>query len=371
MSSRNFLHYLLLIARPTVLFLVGALTLGFVLAVNAGLVGVVLELLLVLWLFNYGYVLLEHTANGAREPPVLSIEMLNPVNEYRPLLQLAIVVMACGALWLLARNLSVALALALGVLAFIALPASIGALGVGNSILQAINPLALWHIVLSLRMAYVVIVVVVLTYGVGLSLLASASLLPSWLLIVLAQFSWLSVFALIGGALYEHRHVLGHEPIDTPERRAAHAQGLLDRERARVMDTIYGEARGGNLAGAWQTIERELAVQNYAFEYYDWLMERLDRLDNRRLAARLAQDYITRALGRDNARVTRLVQRCLAADARFRPRSGAETLRVAELSRLAGDRSSAQALLVDFEQHFPGDRGSTQAAAMAEQLRRN
>ena len=124
------------------------------------------------------------------------------------------------------------------------------------------------------------------------------------------------------------------------------------------MDTIYGEARGGNLAGAWQTIERELALQNYAFEYYDWLLERLDRLDNRRLAARLAQDYITRALGRDNARVTRLVQRCLAADPRFRPRSGAETLRVAELSRLAGDRSSAQALLVDFEQHFPGDRGS-------------
>ena len=99
-------------------------------------------------------------------------------------------------------------------------------------------------------------------------------------------------------------------------------------------------------------------MQNYAFEFYDWLLERLDRLDNRRLASRLAQDYISRALGRDNARVTRLVQRCLAADPAFRPRSGAETLRVAELSRLAGDRSSAQALLVDFERHFPGDRGS-------------
>ena len=142
-----------------------------------------LALLLVLWLFNYAYVLLEQIANGAREPPVLAIEMLNPVNEHRPLLQLAIVVMAYGALWLLARNLSVALALALGVLAFIALPASIGALGVGNSILQAINPLALWHIVLSLRMAYVVIVVVVLARRRGAVAAGQRSLLPSWLLI--------------------------------------------------------------------------------------------------------------------------------------------------------------------------------------------
>jgi hypothetical protein len=371
MSMRNFLHYLLLIVRPTVVFLIGALTLGFVLALSVGLAGIVLALLLLIWLFNYAYVLLEHIANGAREPPVLAVEMLNPVNEQRPLLQLAIVLLVYGALRLLTHYLGNAIALVLEVLAFIALPASIGALGVSNNFLQAINPLALWHIVQSLRMAYVAIVALVLTYGVGLSLLTSHSLLPSWLLLMLAQFAWLSVFSLIGGSLYEQRHVLGHEAIDTPERRAARVRWELDRERARFMDTIYGEARGGNLAGAWQTIERELALQNYAFEYYDWLLERLGGLDDRRLASRLAQDYITRALARDNARVTRLVQRCLAADPQFRPRSGAETLRVAELSRLAGDRSSAQALLRDFEQHFPGDPGIAQVAAMADQLRRS
>ena len=370
-SLPKFLHYLLLPARPTVAFLVAALTLGFLLALHGGLPGMLLALLLLIWLFNYAYVLLEHIANGRREPPVLAIEMLNPVNEQRPLMQLAIVLVVYGALRLLADYVSPAFAVVLELLAFIALPASIGALGVGNRFLQAINPMALWHIVQSLRMVYVGIVVVVLTYGLSLSLLASGSLLASWLLIPLAQFAWLSVFALIGGSLYERREALGHEAIDTPERRAAHARWLLDRERARFMDTIYGEARGGNLAGAWQTVERELAQQNYAFEFYDWLFERLGRLDNRRLAQRLAQDYITRALARDNARVTRLVQRCLAADPQFRPRSGAETLRVAELSRLAGDRSSAQALLIDFEQHFPGDLGLAQAAAMAEQLRRS
>jgi hypothetical protein len=43
---------------------------------------------------------------------------------------------------------------------------------------------------------------------------------------------------------------------------------------------------------------------------------------------------------------------------------------VAELARLAGDRSSALALLADFGQHFPGDISLARAASMAEQLRR-
>jgi hypothetical protein len=371
MSSLKFVHYLLLPARPTVAVLIVALTLGFLLALHGGLPGIVLGLLLLIWLFNYAYVLLEQIANGAREPPVLAIEMLNPVNEPRPLLQLAIVLVVYGALRLVAHYLSPLLVLALEILACIALPASIGALGVGDSLLQAVNPLALWQIMRSLQMAYAAIVVLVLLYGLSLSLLASRSLLPWWLLIPAAQFAWLSVFSLIGGSLYERREALGHEAIDTPERRAARAQLQLESERARFMDTVYGEARGGNLAAAWRTIERELARQNYAFEFYDWMLQPLSRLDDRRLAARLAQDYVSRALARDNARVTRLAQRCIAADASFRPRSGAETLRVAELARLAGDRSTAQALLIGFEQHFPGDSALAQALALAEQLRRD
>lgn len=370
MSTAKFLRYLLLPASPTVLFLIVGLSLGFLLAEHSGLLGILLALLLLTWLFNYAYVLLEQIANGTREPPVLAIEMLNPVNEYRPLLQLLIVLVVYGALRLLAYYVSPVPAVALEVLAFIALPASIGALGVGDNFLQAVNPLALWQIVQALRMAYFGIVVLVLVAGLALSLLASQSLLPSWLLIPAAQFAWLSVFSLIGGCLYEQRQALGHDAIDTPERRTARAQQQLDRERARFIDTIYGEARGGNLAAAWHTIEGELSAQNYAFDYYDWLLERLGKLDNPRLASRLAQDYVSRALTRDNARVTRLVQRCLATNPSFRPRSGAQTLRVAELARLAGDRNTAQALLVDFEQHFPGDVALAQAASMAQQLRR-
>ena len=89
----------------------------------------------------------------------------------------------------------------------------------------------------------------------------------------------------------------------------------------------------------------------------------------------MAQDYIRRALARDNGRVTELVRARLALDAQFRPYSAVETLRVAELVRLAGDRASAQRLLSDFAQEFPDApaelqvRARNEAAAIARDSR--
>jgi hypothetical protein len=350
MSFSSFIRYLLLPARPTVLLLIAMLTLGLLLASQVGLFGIVLQILLLSWLLSYGYVLLERIANGAAEPPVLAVEMLNPVNEPRALLQVALVVAVGAGLHLLAELVNAELAIALACVALLALPASIGALGAGDA-RQAANPVVLWRIM----------------QGLGVRRAQA----PGWLLIPVGQFAWLSLFALIGGALYEQRLALGYEPIDSPERRAQRAQRSLDNERSRFLDRVYGEARGGNLAAAWDSIERELAARDHAFDFYDWLLERLTRLPSAPLAARLAQDYIRRALGHDNARVIVVARRCVSADADFHPRSSAETLRVAELARLAGDRVTARALLAHFERHFPGDAAASQAARMAAQLRRD
>ncbi|MGH8231515.1 MAG: hypothetical protein ACRESY_06820 [Steroidobacteraceae bacterium] len=371
MSISSFIRYLLLPARPTVLLLIALLTLGLLLAQHGGLIGIALQVLLLSWLLSYGYVLLERIANGAAEPPVLAIEMLNPVNEPRALLQVALVLAVAGALRLLSELVNADLALALAGAALLALPASIGALGAGDGALQALNPVVLWRIIHGLGLSYLWIVLAVVLELGGLTLLAGPAQVPEWLLIPLAQFLWLSLFALIGGALYEQRQALGYEPIDSPERRAQRAQQSLEHERSRFLDRVYGEARGGNLAAAWDSIERELASRDHAYEFYDWLLERLTRLPSAPLAARLAQDYIRRALGHDNARVTVLARRCLALDADFRPRSGAETLRVAELAQLAGDRVTARALLAEFDRHFPDDAAAARVAVMAAQLRRD
>jgi hypothetical protein len=371
MPASLFLRYALLPTHFTVLVLVAVVSFGLTLSQYAGLYGLPLELTLLSWLFNYAFVLLEAVANGAREPPVLAIEMLNPFNESRPIFQLVLAIIVAIVLGAVAYFVDVPLAIVLGIAVFVAMPASTGALAIANSVWQAVHPAVLWHIARTLGLSYVVIVGAVLGYGALIWWLGASGHAPMWLANLISIFAWLSIFALIGGALFEHRDALGHEAIDSPELRAARLQNEIDRERNRFLDKVHAQARGGNLAGAWHTLEGELAVQKYSFEYYDWLLDRLEDRDDQRLAGRLAQDYIARALGRDNARAALIAQRGLRADPTFRPRSGAQCLRVAQLLRLSGDRQSAQALLRDFAEHFPGDAAVADAATLYDSLKRN
>src|SRR6202142_3944898 len=133
MSPRGFLRYLLLPAQPVGLLFIAVLTLGFALCSAAGLFGLPILVILLSWLFKYGYVLLEQVAHGAREPPVLAIERLNPASEQRPLAQLAIVIVIYLGLRAVATHIGITLSLALEGLALAALPASIAVLGIGEA----------------------------------------------------------------------------------------------------------------------------------------------------------------------------------------------------------------------------------------------
>jgi len=366
MSPASFLRYLLLPAQPAGLMLIAVMTLALALCSIAGLFGLPILVILLSWLFKYAYVLLEQVSHGAREPPVLSIEMVNPASELRPWIQLAIVAVVYLALRALSGYLGTTLTLILEGVAFAALPASIAVLGVASVFWQAINPLALWHVVRTLGLSYLGIVAVVLIYGYGIAALAAYAVLPGWLINAVYVFALLSLFSLLGGSLFEAREALGHEAMHAPERAADKTQRQVDRERTEFIDAAYAQARSGNLAGAWQTIDKRLTAHHRDPETYHWLLERLERLDDSRLANRLAQDQIRHALGRDNGRVVEIVQRRLALDALFRPRSAAETVRVAQLMRLSGDRGSAQRLLGDFASQFADAPPALQTTAQAE-----
>jgi hypothetical protein len=371
MSIRRFMHYLLLPATSlTLVMLIVVISLGLTLAQYAGLFGLPIDLMLLSWLFNYSYIALEAIANGANEPPVLAIEMLNPLNEARPIFQLVLLIAVSLLVGMLAL-VDLALAGTLAILALIALPASVGTLAVASSVWQAVHPEVLWHIARTLGQGYVALVATALGYAALIYWTVHFQLLPLWPLMALATFACLSVFALIGGSLYEHREMLGHDAIDSPEVRAARRQYELDRARRRFLDHVHAQARGGNLVGAWDSIERELAAQNHDFEYYDWLFDRLSEREDARLARRLAQDYLARALSRDNARATQIAQRALRADPTFRPQSGAQCLRLAELLRLSGDRRSAAHMLSDFAAQFPGDPAIADARSMLTGLHRH
>jgi hypothetical protein len=348
MNARLF-RYLLLPARPAGLMLIAVLTLGVAFSGAAGTLGLPLLLVLAGALCMYGYILLEHVAHGAHEPPVLALEMLNPVSEHRPLLQLLII----GAVWLAIHALSAHIgALAttlLEGLALIALPACVAVLAIADNFWQAINPLALWHVVRALGSSYLMIVGVALLAAFGLAALAGTGILASWTLYALGIYAWLALFALIGGALFEHRSGLGLQAMHAPERLAQRLQTQLDAERQRFVDGLFGQARGGNLRGAWQSIEARLEAEQQQNDAYEWLLANLARHEDQRLADRLAQVYIHRLLGHNNGRVVELALERLGRDTTFHPRTQAETLRVADLLRLAGQRGSAEAMLASVE----------------------
>jgi hypothetical protein len=341
-----------------------------VIAMHGGLLALPALALMTSWLLNYCFALLEATANGAREPPVLAIEMLNPVHEWRPAFQLVLVLMLAVLLSIVAVLVDARLAGALAVLCFMALPASTAALALSFSIWQSLHPGVLWHIARTLGASYLAILAIILLYGV-ITWWLVAHFVSWWPLCAWITFAWLSVFTLIGGSLYEHRIELGHEPADSPERRAARQQAELSREHGRLMDRIHAQARSGNIAGAWDTIQTELREQNHAFATYDWLLGALSGREDVRLASRLAHDYLAKALGRDNTRAMQIAQRGLAIDPAFRPPSGAQCLRVVELLRLGGDRRSAQSLLRDFARHYPGDPAIADAESLLATLERH
>lgn len=359
----------LLPARLTPLLLVISFALGLTLASRAGFFGLPLALLLFSWLFKYAYVILDTTSRGFDEPPVLSVEMVNPANEQRPLGQLLIVGVFYGATGAMEPFFGSAVVSGLRTAALALLPASIAILGSAGSILEAVNPATLFGLIRRLGASYLIVVAAVaapaaLAWVIATRAFGSFALgLP--LTLALMMFSCLSAFSVIGGMLYEKRDELGLDAWKSPERARARADRESGVRHERIVDELYGHWRGGALTEARQAAEKWLESTGHDLDEHEWLCSRLLRWPDRRLAHRLAQDYITRLLDARRARdALGVARRHLDADADFRPARAAELIRLVTTARDAADRTVARRLIADFETHFPNDS----AAAVARQL---
>ncbi|HSC05435.1 MAG TPA: hypothetical protein VLD59_01260 [Steroidobacteraceae bacterium] len=365
---RRYLSLLFLPARPTPLVLIASFAIGLTLAVKSGLLGIPLGLILLSWYFKYAYVVLDTTMRGFDEPPVLSMEMVNPASEQRPLGQLLIILVfyaGTRAAEPLVGSVAVSVVRAA---ALILLPACVAVLGVSRSVFEAVNPSVLLKTIRILGLQYLVMIAAVaLPFALAWFLFARGTDLHLTLAMALLMFGGLATFSLIGGVLYEKRAELGIDAWKSPERDRERADRDTHKRHERVIDELYGHWRGGARTEARQAAEKWLAARDYDFEEFDWLCERLLLWPDRRLAHRLAQDEITRLLqAKRVSQALKVARRHLAADADFRPARAAELIRLVTLARDAGDRPLARRLLVDFEQHYANDP----AAAIARELQR-
>jgi hypothetical protein len=248
----DYLRVLLVPFHPTVLVMVAVFSVLLTLFGSAGFYGLFAQLFLHIWIFKYCYVLIEHLADGATDPPVMDTDMLSPF-ETRPWIQGAL--MFGGGM--LCISIGGTAGMALAVVLLLLLPASIAVLGFGEPAYQAVNPLTLYRVIRGLGIYYVLLLLAMVFYGGLLVLLAR---LPLWSIVDQAAglIAEISIFALIGGFLYLRRKQLGFEPSRSPERAAARAENERVKLRARMIDDVFQLVRLGKHVDATKPLARWL-----------------------------------------------------------------------------------------------------------------
>jgi hypothetical protein len=338
-------------------------------AANAGLMGIPLAFILTSWLFKYAYILFDHTVRGFDEPPTLDIQMLNPLDEQRPLAQVVILGLIYAAVEFARRTMGPSAALAIAVVAALFLPASVAILGLEHNIFKAAYPVAWVRMVWRLGPMYVVVLAIIAGYALLITLLGRWAL---WLPVQIALFLFciLSIFSVLGGALYERRHELGLETWVSPERTEELERKHDLRQSEQEVTEAYGQMRVGSHTQAWQLLQAWLTARGNAPEDYRWLCGRVAAWGDLRYITRLTEDYVERLLAlKRTGEALDVVSARLIHDPAFRPKTAAATLQIARIAAAGGGTPRvARTLLTDFPARYAGDPCVPAAAALARHL---
>jgi len=374
MAAAATLRYLAMPLRTAPLLLIGTFSVLLVLAAKAGLFGLPLGLILTSWFIKYSFVLMDQLAEGVAEPPVLSMEMVNPLSEQRPVILLLMVIIlfyaSSAASYWVGKPGALVLMLAVGAI----LPAVIAVQGATGTVVQSLNPRRVLGLVARLRGDYVLILVVIVAFGLVSRFVVGPMIgdaMPLVVSIALVMYVWLAIFSLIGGVLFERRLDIGLDDVHTPESvdTGDDDETPDERMRDREIDRIYAEWRGGAHANAWKSVLALVDQSSDQIVELRWLYQRASQWPDGRLADRLARELLPRLLAkRSTGEALDVLRERLRKDARFRPTGSADLLTLVHLARSAGDRATARLLLQDFSTLYPGDPAQSTVDRLNTQL---
>jgi hypothetical protein len=321
---------------------------------NTGFVGLLMGLpLLILvssWTARYALILIDHVGRGL-EPPVLAIEMVNPLDA-RPLAALAWLGLALAGTLFAGRAALWAGAL-VALLEAALLPAALGVLALESWFL-AFSPLHLLRTVRGLGPAYGVMLAATCIYGAGLAILLTHH--PLYVALPAGLLGWVALALLYGAAWHHRREALGFDAWLSPERAEAKAAAIATRAKQRVLDEIYGLVRVRRLERAWQVAEEGLAQAGEDVEFCRWLRDGAAGWDEGSIAEGLTRRLVDRllVLGRTGEALGEL-ESWAKAGRRYRPLSGRELVRLVALARAQGRAELALRLLAEAGPLFPAD----------------
>ena len=279
------------LANPTVL--VTAIVYGLLLALAgaAGFFGLLLQLLITLSLYRYGYAALRNVANGWNQFPPPDVESTNPFGE------LTVVVHSLlfgSLLYLLATTPYVDGAIRWPLLAFVAavFPASAAIMAMTRNAGAALNPAAVGSLVADLRGDYVKLLLVSLVLS-GVTALADG--MPRHfgaLATIVSVWTTLALFLAIGATLRAHRHELDlMEGLDDAEQRE---QRDRQAQWQKILDRAYASVRSGLPAQAYRTIKELIDSEGDSLEVYQWAFNGMLAWDEPRHAALLGESFAKR-----------------------------------------------------------------------------
>ena len=346
------------------------------LAEQVGVVGIELFLITSLLFICYGFALLDHTIEGRSQPLVLSTDVMGTFAT-RSIGSLLLVILCYYVTERLRPWVHPAVIVALRLLLIALFPVVVGGMIMTGQFMTALNPIAAFGTIKRIPGAYAALVLVLCaiwagplwllhtsTFSFG-SLWRIESFLPmqifgliggirgtliGLLAHIVGTYLWLATFACIGGTLYESRWELDIKAAQAPERKVERANAELARERDHTMDRLHAQLRGGYFAKARESVCKLIADAPQPLDECRWLYARAAKLNDQRLADYLAQVLLPLLLDRRaTGEALQITRQRLQVSPDFRPTTGAQSLRLAELARAAGDAATAGKLLAQVQ----------------------
>jgi hypothetical protein len=290
----------------------------FSILLSAGLVGLVLLGLLALSLLRYCYAVLRAAAQGKSMIPPPSIDTMNFANKAgltaHFLVYVAVIAFIYRVLPWGWESATQVLMLVLMLATLFSFPASAALLILTSNPLAALNPVAIHSVIKTLGRDYFLLVGA--CFGLILfSLLAQVAVLSSFgpvaRLVVLGLATWtvLALFALIGSSIHFHRDdfvipglVMTREELDAVERH--------DQWRA-TLDLAYASIRSGLVAEGYHTLRQLIAENDGSLDVQHWLFDQMLAWEDRRHALQIGARLVDRLVASgDVPRAFELYIRC-------------------------------------------------------------
>ncbi len=300
-----------------VLALVGFVLLSS-LAQAAGLLGVWLAVVIVPAFFRYLLHLLEARANG-RNPPPPGIELFNWVQNFW---SLAPLVLLCVLIWgsdFLASNVSVIAAWMLAMLILLIYPASMAVLAMTHSPAESLNPAALFVLLRTCGVEYLLIPAVVVAMSLFIWYLLTVD--ATHIITNAAEmYTAFVMFTLTGHMMHEKGASISVDMSPAQEPAAEKLDADLTRERTRVLNHAYGFISRGNREGGLQHLAAWIEKEVDAEEAYQWFFEQMLKWESNDAALFFAQKYLSWLLEhRRDVQVLKLIARCRLENERYKP----------------------------------------------------